>query len=281
VTAGLSARYLEHLTAPRNLGDLVPADLAGEAGSVVGGMGVRVTLRLAEAPPPRPIGAAMFRALASPAPRAPGSVLTQRLAGLAPERAARIEPRDLLDELGGSVPEPVARAAGLLVAALRAALSDGAAAARADAPGVLVCRCLAVGDRRVRHAIRVGARDVPSIGLDCHAGQGCHSCWPDLRAILDEETVAREAPRRDGGRDSSPATALASVVESLVRPLWRAQGVRLGSVAVEGGGGATLVARLSVAAVEPGALASPIGACAIARHALRESLAEDVRVEPA
>ncbi len=276
----LSPLYLDHLAAPRNHGDLVAADAAGEAGSVVSGMGVRVTLAWrpepdagAGAPPPRAIERAAFRALASPAPRAPGSVLVTRLEGMPLPDAGAVTAEAVLDSLGGAVPDAVARGAGLLVEALRAALDDrgpdARANARADAPGVLVCRCLSVGDRRIRRAIRRGARDVKAIGADCHAGQGCHSCWPDLRMILDEELA-------DDGRAPTHADPRLRAVDAIVRPLWRGLGVRLDGVEIAGG-----VVRLGVGDISPGALASPIGAIATARYALREALGDDVRVEPA
>ena len=41
----LPAPYVDHLTRPRNRGDLEPADATGEAGTPLVGAGVRLTLR--------------------------------------------------------------------------------------------------------------------------------------------------------------------------------------------------------------------------------------------
>ncbi len=128
---------------------------------------------------------------------------------------------------------------------------------------------MGIGDRAIRRAIRGGATDVPMIGLDCAAGTGCHSCWPDLRAILDEET---RPPIVTPNRGAAPD--LETVIAGLVAPLWRAQGLTLAGVRVEGE-----TVHVSVGEIEPGALASPVGAVAVARHALRESLSDTVRVE--
>ena len=57
-------------------------------------------------------------------------------------------------------------------------------------------------------------------------------------------------------------------------PIWRAQGIALGEAGVAGD-----VVSLSVARTAPDALASEIGAVAMARHALREVLGETLRVE--
>jgi bacterioferritin-associated ferredoxin/NifU-like protein involved in Fe-S cluster formation len=265
----LPPAYLARVAAPAGEGDLVPADLAGEAGTLVVGDGVRVMLRLAKDPsPPRRIAAARFRALGSPAPRAPGSVLVERLVGLDVDEARRLTVDDLLCGLG-DVPPAVSRAAARLLEALARALDDGRAAAHVGAPGVLACRCLSVGDREVRRAIRGGARDVPAIGAACAAGTGCQSCWPDLRTILDEER-----PRDDPPDPRAAAATPEAAVAGVVGPLWRAQGVRLGAIEVEG-----RVVRLGVERLEPASFASPFGALALARHALRDVLCEDVRVE--
>jgi bacterioferritin-associated ferredoxin len=285
VIPALSEAYLARLADPRGRGDLEPADLAGEVGSVVGGSAVRVTLRLAkETTPPRRVASARFRAFGSAAPFGPGAVLVERVVGLDVDAAAATTPADLLGPLGPHLPSAVARAAEHLVAALDRALRgpDAAACAHVGAPGVLVCRCLGVGDRPIRRAIRGGAHDVPSIGIATAAGHGCHSCWPDLRTLLDEETQSRRgdgvpAPSEaDAGRGPWRGDALSRAVDALVRPVLRAQGIALDRARVSGDG----VVRISVASVAPDALASPIGAVAMARHVLRETISEEIRVEP-
>ncbi|MBL9088981.1 MAG: (2Fe-2S)-binding protein [Planctomycetia bacterium] len=275
--ARLAPAYLARLVAPAGLGDLVPADLAGEVGSVVGGGGVRVMLRVAARPGAAPRATALaFRSLGSPSAHGPGAVLVERGTGATLDDLAALRRADLLAPLG-PVPPAVERAADRCLDALDRALTDGAAAARTDAPGLLTCRCLGVGDREIRRAVARGATTVPMIGLDCAAGTGCHSCWPDLRALLLETTTERTAP---GPRVPPPPTApptappsLHAAIRALVAPLWHAQGVTLGEVATDGG-----AVRLTVAATAPDAMASPIGAVALAQHALRETMDEAVRV---
>jgi bacterioferritin-associated ferredoxin len=271
VIANLGPGYLARLALPGTRADLVPADAAGESGSVVGGGAVRVTLRFEPGThaPSRRIREARVRVLASTAGHGPAAVLLERVEGALEGDARRLTPRDLLAPLGVGPPAAVARAAVWLLDALARALDDGADAARTGAPGVLVCRCLGVGDREIRRAVRRGAETVPAIGLDCAAGTGCHSCWPDLRTILDEES----APPSAGPARPHPSD-LAFVVAALVAPIWRAQGIPLRGVRVEG----ELVSLRSGPSA-PDALASPIGALALARHALRDALSETVRVE--
>lgn len=278
----LSPEYLRRLLLPTTRADLVPADAAGESGSVVGGGASRITLRL-DAPSARPrrIRDARVRVLATAAPHGPAAVLLERLIGVDESTARALTAHDLLAPLGAALPPSVARAAQTLIECLARALDDGAACARTDAPGVLVCRCLGIGDRVIRRAIRGGAGDAPMIGIACAAGTGCHSCWPDLRALLDEERPDggnRSGPDSPTGNRSDarkrPLSPLESVAEGLVTPLWRAQGVVLRSLSISGE-----IVRVSVGDPAPDALASPVGAVAIARHALREALSETVRVE--
>lgn len=217
-----------------------------------------------------------FRSLGSPAAHGPGSVLVERGVGATLDALAALRRDDLVGPLG-PVPPAVVRAADRCLDALDRALADGAAAARVDAPGLLTCRCLGVGDREIRRAVARGATTVPMIGLDCAAGTGCHSCWPDLRALLLEASseVSAPGPRVPTGPTAPPHAppSLHAAIRALVAPLWRAQGVTLGEVATD----ATSV-RLTVAATAPDAMASPIGAVALAQHALRETMDETVRV---
>ena len=273
----LSATYLERLVSQPHRGELEPADAAGEVGSVVGGSGVRLTLAFARGVRPRRVAAARWRAFGALAAIGPGAALCERLPGLSDDAALAIAPDALLDGYGGPLPPPVARAAAHLVEALAHALGpDGPATASVRAPGVLVCRCLGVGDKPIRHAVRGGALDVAAIGLVTSAGHGCHSCWPDLRAILDEEAspAAASGPAGREALSLSKGSALERAVDALVRPTWRAQGVGLGSARVE-----NEVVLLSISSVARDALASPIGAVAMARHVLRETLSEGLRVE--
>jgi len=269
--------YLERLAAPRRQGDLEPADAAGEVGSVVGGLGVRVTLRFSKDPAsPRRIASVRWRSLGSLAATGPAEVLAEVAVGCDEAGARAIGAADLLGPLGPDLPPAVVRAADRVVEALALALGGGRAAASVMSPGMLVCRCLSVGDRAIRRAIRQGAEDIESIGIACAAGQGCHTCWPDLRELLDDERVRARPPVGPlGPRLPRSTDPLLAAVDAIVRPLWRAQGVTLGRVERGGDG-----VRLEILWVASGALASEIGAIALARHALRQTIAEGLRVEP-
>jgi bacterioferritin-associated ferredoxin/NifU-like protein involved in Fe-S cluster formation len=266
VTLRLPDAYVDHLVSPRNRGDVDPADVIGEAGSPVSGTGVRLTLRLRSRflGSPRVV-AAGFRVLGGAAAIAPASWLTERLVGTTLREAGAVDAEEIAAGLGGPPPR-VAQAARLVVSALRAGLDARGGSHGADR-GILVCRCFLVGDRVVRDAIRAGAATVPEISDACTAGRGCHSCWPDLRSLIDEE-------RADGVPDTADASAVRRVVDAVVRPAWRAQGVALGRVEIDGD-----TVRLEVSSIDADALAAPGGAVAIAARLLREVLGDEARVE--
>jgi NifU-like protein involved in Fe-S cluster formation/bacterioferritin-associated ferredoxin len=267
VLPSLPSAYLEHLTAPRNRGDLEPADAVGEAGTPVAGTGVRITLRIRRRfLRTRRIAEARFRVLGGSAAIAPASWLTERVLGSTVAEARALGVEDVARALGGP-PRGVVEASRLVVRALASALEDRGGP-RGEDRGILVCRCFLVGDRRIREAARAGASTVPEVAESTSAGRGCHSCWPDVLALLDEERHPTPPPVDRG------AAPVLQVVEAVVRPAWRALGVHLGRAEVDGE-----VVRLEVARADPGALSSPIGAIAIARRHLADVVSDAVRVE--
>jgi bacterioferritin-associated ferredoxin len=274
VTICLPPLYVEHLVAPRRLGDLLEPEATGEAGSMVGGMGVRVTVAYR----PDAFGEAVVRTSAarvfgSVAPIAPASLLMERVQGLSPEQAHEIEPAALLAELAGSaashLPVAVSRGAAFAVAALRHALATGGERpADPHGPGVLVCRCLGVGDRQVELAVRRGAVTPEEVGDLCGAGRGCGSCRPDVACLIHETRSWRALPPAP---DLPP---LARIAWARVGPVLAAHGFELRDVVVTDG-----AVRLGL--VPPLALTgtSLRGAEAIARHVLRESVCERIGVQ--
>lgn len=265
--------YVEHLVAPRGVGDVTLAMAAGEVGSMVGGSGVRVTLAWRDAGRGRAVvGEVLARTFGSHALVAPASMLTTLAQGLGEEEAAGLSAAALAQGLGGpGLPAPVVRACESVAEAWLRALgvSPGGRPADPLGVGVLVCRCLGVGDRQIRLAVRQGARDPEAVGARCRAGTGCRSCRSDVLALIDEETQS-ERPQDDARRPAAERIVLACG-----SPLLRGLGVRLRE--------ARLAGPASVAiAVEPlrerPDLHLPGGALAVVRTLLRETVGPDVGV---
>jgi len=275
----LPTTYVSHLVSPRGLGDVTEPHAAGEVGSMVGGLGVRVTLSYRSDPGDTAVIADVRgRAFGSNAAIAPLSWLMEVTRGQTWDEACRHSAEEVVVALGDgaskgqSLPEPVRRASEFAVKALRRALGIARHGMPADltGQGILVCRCLGVGDRRIRRAIIAGARDPEAVGEDCHACTGCRSCRPDVLALIDEEVAA---PWPEPAADLHPVARIA-----LARggPMLRALGMPLlGARVVED----TVHVRLGAPA--PGAAISPLGAVAQLHYLLRETVHDGIRVEAA
>ncbi len=264
--------YVEHLADPRGQDDLPAPEATGQRGSMVSGLGVRVTLRWR----PGPEGDAVIRdaaarAFGSPAALPAASYLSGYLVGMTPEAAAAITPEDLLDGLAGPcaarLPHAVHRGAVFAVEALRCALGLPGCRPADPSEGILVCRCLTVGDRQIRRAIHQGARTPEEIGEACGACTGCRSCRSDLLLLLHEEAGAPWPPPP---RDMAP---LARIAWARVGPFLAAHRIPLRDVGMTDRG-----VVLHVRTSQPGAGLSPRGAQAVAREMLREIVMDEVEV---
>ena len=271
----LPASYVRHLVEPYGLGDVEDPHAAGESGSMVGGRGVRITLAYrASSQNGSVIAAARGRVFGCVGLRAPVSWLSETLEGRSFEQACTLGREDVLAGLapgsGHLLPEAVQRGAELAVEALHRALGVARGGAPADphGRGILVCRCIGVGDRSIRASIRAGAHDPEAIGQATGACTGCRSCRPDLMGLLDEELGG---PLPVPPRDAPP---LARIAWTCVGPTLRGLGLPLARVAI----GATAL-RLAFGPPAAWACVSPIGAVAVARQILRDTVGDGIRVE--
>jgi nitrogen fixation NifU-like protein len=114
-----SDRALDHLTRPRNAGTLTePSGTGADANPSCGDRTV-ITLTVSNGR----VEAVRFRTFGCTAAIASASVLTELAAGRPVDEAARIEPADILNALGG-LPARKESCALMAIGALRAALLD-------------------------------------------------------------------------------------------------------------------------------------------------------------
>jgi nitrogen fixation NifU-like protein len=114
-----SDRALDHLARPRNAGTLAgPSGTGGDANPSCGDR-TTITLRISGGH----IVEVRFRTFGCTAAIASASVLTELAAGLSVEDAARLEPADILNALGG-LPARKEACALMAIGALRGALVD-------------------------------------------------------------------------------------------------------------------------------------------------------------
>lgn len=273
----LPAPYVEHLVAPRGVGDVTLAMAAGEVGSMVGGGGVRVTLAWRDAGRGRAVvGEVLARTFGSHALVAPASMLTTLAQGLGEDDAPHLTAAVLAEALSGPagagrLPVPVQKACESVAEAWRRALGVSANGRPADplGVGVLVCRCLGVGDRQIRLAVRQGARDPEAVGARCRAGTGCRSCRSDVLTLIDEETQVGQ-PRPDPARPD-----VERIVLACGGPLLRSLGVGLRDARVTSPDHVGIAVEALRAKPD---LHLPGGALAVVRTLLRETVGPDVGV---
>ena len=268
----LPAPYVAHLLSPHHVGDLDAAHGLGEVGSMVGGSGVRITLRYEDphATPPT-LSRLQGRVFGSCAATAPLSYVCATLEGATRDAARSWTAATILSGLRGSradapLPEAVVRATTLVAEALQQALTNEAPSSLGE--GILVCRCLGVGDHAIRDAVRQGATTVEDIGDWCKASTGCRSCRPDVLALI-EATQCAPPPQVAASRPVSERVALhygTRLLRGLGMPLLEAR-LRTPS---------TLAVRLGPP--EAGASVRAVGAVALLRHLLRETVDEGLRV---
>lgn len=116
---GYSDRALDHLTRPRNAGTLAePSGTGADANPSCGDRTV-ITVAISDGH----VRSVRFRTFGCTAAIASASVLTELAAGLPVEDAARLEPADILNALGG-LPARKESCALMAIGALRAALVD-------------------------------------------------------------------------------------------------------------------------------------------------------------
>jgi nitrogen fixation NifU-like protein len=112
-----SAKVLEHLENPRNVGEMADATSCGEATNPICGDLLRLYLKITD----DRITAASFEVQGCPPSVAAGSALTEMITGLSVEEARALEPKDVTRALE-TLPRNKEHCSLLAIDALRAAL---------------------------------------------------------------------------------------------------------------------------------------------------------------
>ena len=114
-----SRAFKDHLTNPRNVGELEKANSRSEETNPVCGDRLRLTLQISG----KKIEAAQFLAYGCPPTLVCGSALTEMLIGRSLAEARGISRKDLIDALGG-LPSRKQHAAALAIEALKTAIDE-------------------------------------------------------------------------------------------------------------------------------------------------------------
>lgn len=192
-------RINEHFLHPRNVGEVTEADAVGEAGSLICGAILRLTLKI-DVEGQR-IEEARFKAVGCGYLIACASVLTETIRELAISRAATLSENAITDWFG-ELPSERKHCVALCREALHATLANYHDATRAEWAGdeALICTCFAVSEKTIEQVIEARSlRTVKEVTRACHAGGGCQSCHPLIVDILEDywRTVAAEITQAD------------------------------------------------------------------------------------
>lgn len=192
-TVVYSAKVAEHFLHPQKLGllsakDIDPASeklLTGNSGQIARGDAMRLTLRVRVAD--ERILDARFQNFGTGMPIASGSCFCALIVGKTLNEALAVTAEDLDRELDG-LPELMHRRLVLVLDAYDAGLRHyrGQPPREKSVPGEkLVCFCFQVSENSVERTIRLsGLKTVAEVSNATKAGAGCHTCHPDLNALL-------------------------------------------------------------------------------------------------
>lgn len=114
-----SATFKDHLSNPRNVGELPDATVTAEEVNPVCGDRLRLSLLIKN----ERIESAKYLAYGCPPTLVSGSILTEMVIGQSVDKALKLERSELIEHLGG-LPSRKHHAAALAIETLRAALSQ-------------------------------------------------------------------------------------------------------------------------------------------------------------
>lgn len=195
-------RINDHFLKPRNVGEVTEADAVGEAGSLICGAILRLSLKI-DAEELR-ITEAKFKAVGCGFLIASASVLTETIRELAISRAALL-PENAFTDWFGELPSDREHCAALCREALHAALANYHNATREEWAGdeALICTCFSVSEKTIEQVIQARSlHTVKEVTRACHAGGGCRSCHPLILDILEDywRTVEAQILQAETGK---------------------------------------------------------------------------------
>ena len=188
-----SPQVVDHFLHPRHLGLLSESgiDSASEkliltdAGYITRGDALRLSLKIRVAD--EKILDAGFQNLGTGLPIASASYFCSVIIGKTLSEALKFNVGDLDRELGG-LPELKSRQPVLILDAFDAAVRKFRGLPQRERASVgepSICTCFQISEGVIERAIRLrGLKTVAEITAATRAGDGCHTCHPDLEAIL-------------------------------------------------------------------------------------------------
>lgn len=212
---------------PKNVGEIKDADATGEAGSIICGDALKLTLRIDKET--GRIMDARFQTFGCASAIASSTALTELIKGKTIDEALKISNKDIAEYLGG-LPREKMHCSVMGQEALVAAVADY----RGEKPpeveeGKLVCECFGITDEKIkREARKNNLRTVEDVTNFTKAGGGCEGCVPEIEKILKEVWAEKEPDKpalpKKKLTNIRKISMLQDVIETEIRPLLQADG---------------------------------------------------------
>lgn len=222
---------------PKNVGEIENPDAVGEAGSILCGDALKLTLRV-----DRETGRiidAKFQTFGCASAIASSSVLTEIIKGKTLDDALRVTNQDIADSLGG-LPKEKMHCSVMGREAFEAAIANyRGEEEHAGEKEKIICKCFEVSEEKIRRvAMENHLTTVEEITNYTKAGGGCGACIPEIEAILKEIWSIKppsEAPLKTKKMTNLRKIALIQdVIEREIRPRLQADGGDIELIDIDG-----------------------------------------------
>lgn len=222
---------------PRNVGEIENPDAVGEAGSILCGDALKLTLRV-----DRETGRiidAKFQTFGCASAIASSSVLTEIIKGKTLDDALKVTNQDIADSLG-SLPKEKMHCSVMGREALEAAIANyRGEKQQVSEKEKIICKCFEVSEEKIRRvAIENHLTTVEEITNYTKAGGGCGACIPEIEAILKDIWSIKppgEAPLKTKKMTNLRKIALIQdVIEREIRPRLQADGGDIELIDIDG-----------------------------------------------
>lgn len=260
---------------PKNAGEIENPDAVGEAGSILCGDALRLTLKIDRKT--NKIIDARFQTFGCASAIASSSALTELIKGKTLDEALKITNQDIAEYLGG-LPKEKMHCSVMGREALEDAIANFRGEKKPKLEEKIVCECFEVSEEKLRKvAIENHLTTVEDITNYTKAGGGCGSCIPKIEAILKDiwsvKPVTERVAKTKKLTNLQKIALIQDVIDKEIRPRLQSDGGNIELIDIEGNKVVIALRGMCV-----GCLMGNVTLKSI-EDKLRELVSEDINVE--